>query len=90
MTQPALHLGPRKIAKAPWASRIAVLPRDSQARSGVFASMDAWRYTAPGAAFIVLRSSSLSTLAVSSAKEFLATELLRDSQRTSVRGSNAG
>src|SRR5205823_4465221 len=35
----------------------AVLPRDFQAKSGVFDSMDAGRYTAPRAAFIVLRGS---------------------------------
>ena len=57
MTQLALHRGATQDSKGAAAGRIAVLPRDSQAKSGVCASIDAWRYTAPGAAFTVLRSS---------------------------------
>ncbi len=54
MTQPALHRGAAQDSKGVTAGRIAVLPRDSQAKSGVLA---AWRYTAPRAAFTVLRGS---------------------------------
>jgi hypothetical protein len=57
MTQPALHRGATQDSKGAAAGRIAVLPRDSQAQLGVFDSMDAGRYTAPRAAFIVLRGS---------------------------------
>jgi hypothetical protein len=57
MTQPALHRGATQDSKGAAAGRIAVLPRDSQATSGVFASMAARRYTAPHAAFTVLRGS---------------------------------
>ncbi len=57
MTQPALHRGATQDSKGAAAGRIAVLLRDSQAKSGVFDPMGAWRYTAPRAAFTVLRGS---------------------------------
>lgn len=57
VTQPALHRGATQDSKDAAASRIAGLPSDLQAKSGVFASMDAGRYTAPVAAFTVLRDS---------------------------------
>jgi hypothetical protein len=57
MTQPVLHRGATQDSNGAAAGRIAVLPRDSQAKSGVFDFMDARRYTAPRAAFTVLRGS---------------------------------
>lgn len=41
MTQPALHRGAPQDSKDAMAGGIAILPRDSQAKSGMFASMGA-------------------------------------------------
>ena len=59
MTQPDLYRGATQDSKDAAAGRIAVLLRDSQVKYGVFASIDAWHYTAPRAAFTVLRGSRL-------------------------------
>jgi hypothetical protein len=54
---PALHRGTTQDSRGAPAGRVAVLPHDSQGKSGVFAPTDAARYTAPRAAFTVLSGS---------------------------------
>jgi hypothetical protein len=55
MTRRALHCSATQDSKGAVAAELRSYPCDSQVKSGVFASVDACRYTARGAAFTVLR-----------------------------------
>jgi len=57
MTQPALHRGATQDSKGTAVNGIALPPRDFQAKSSASVFTYVRRYTAPGAAFTVLRGS---------------------------------